>query len=290
LGKGKRVTLTPPPQGGFLERNTDMYKVYESETMFTFVVKKGCDKCGKEVRFDNKFCGACGSPLDAAATKDIEERICVDDELHEVGKACIAVLAKKYGVRLKDNAYVCVRGPSYSSKLVSASRHNFCCGKCGTSISEHHYFCTECGSPVSMPGELTTELSWLEVEAVVLAKFYEQNPELRPVHQEQKYFFSVAVYRKWNGSADFANKPFIFFSAQATKDKVHGIADLTEEVLDGDGEAAMLVEPEVGAFFKDCIENRWLYEGFLEENTCTLTCSLGDKHEFLIVVSINEIK
>jgi RNA polymerase subunit RPABC4/transcription elongation factor Spt4 len=265
-----------------------MYKINDTASLYLYRVKKACQKCDKEVSFDQKFCGVCGSPLDTPA-KDVNNEVIVRHELEDVGKACTAILAKKYGVRLKEKASISVVGRVGKNYATSVGKYDLCCEKCGEPIHLYQSFCTECGTQLNVPDELTTELSWEEVEAIILAKFYEQNPTLRP-KQEQKYHFSVAVYRKWNDSADFADAPFIFLSAQSTKDKIHGIADLNEDTLDVDDEATMLVESDVGEFFKVCIEDHWLDEEFREEKVVEKTCSLGDKHEFLIIVSINEVK
>ena len=249
-----------------------------------------CPHCGAARHTSHKFCAECGSALAESIWKQdnytgylpsIFLHSDLYKEMEEELKSSTGLAPSSYSAEENAQGFIVVTQYTKSDSV---------CVHCGH-IYHYGKFCTKCGAKILVDKVLSRKLTHEEWREVAINAFYNKHPELRPPRpvQEQKYLFSVAVYRKWNGSVNFADSPFIFLSEQYTKDEIHGIADLNEEVLDGVDEATMLVESEVGAFFKDCIENRWLYEDFREEKIVEKTCSLGDKHEFLIIVSINKI-
>lgn len=249
--------------------------------------RKFCDECESIVCFTDKFCCHCGAPQTGPFEKP-ETGFHLESRLKEAAKSHFSDFIGTCGVILKDADFAVVR---IGDPLVfKAAAYTSRCAKCGKSLRSNLHYCTECGHRVNTYNDFYFELPASEVEAIVREAFYEKNPVFRPA-QEQEYNYCVTVYRKWNGDADFCDEPFITLTAQSTKDKIHGIADLNEEFLNEDDEATALIEFDIGAVFKNCIENRWL-EGnnFRDEHIVEKTCSLGDKHEFLIIVSIDEVK
>jgi hypothetical protein len=244
-----------------------------------------CESCGHDVRLNN-FCVKCGQRVAVPFYEYYDNPSFVDD----LELKCLAKLEETCG--LKVGKFDIEISRNSEGLTISAFSHHPSCARCGKPTDKDKHFCGKCGNRVNQREMYKlSRISFTYDEFYNVAKkwFYDQHPELRP-EQEQKYLFSVAVYRKWNGHADFCDEPFITLTAQSTKDKIHGIADLNEEFLNEDDEATMLIEHDVGEIFADCIENRWL-EGnnFRDEHIVEKTCSYGDKHEFLIVVTIDEV-
>lgn len=199
-----------------------------------------------------------------------------------------ALLGKK--LRIKQEV---MGGGSIAVETITSVEYDSFDGSTTINLRPYSFYTKEAtttidGLPIGVP-VVDEELPAAEVEAITREAFYEKNPEFRPA-QEQVYDYCVTVHRKWSKNADFCDEPFIVLTAQSTKDKIHSIADLNEEILNEDYETTMLIEHDVGKIFADCIENRWL-EGnnFRDEHIVEKTCSYGDKHEFLIVVTIDEV-
>lgn len=148
-----------------------------------------------------------------------------------------------------------------------------------------------------LSGEDILAEDWEEVEEwreVAINAFYNKHPELRPPRpvKEQEYKFFFSVYRKLNGSAYFEDEPLSELEMVASADGAD--ADIATNCLledfDKDGALyASLKDP-----LKETIEGilkKWDKSGwFHERGTLTVDCSLEDKHEFLVVADIEEVK
>ena len=258
-------------------------KSYRSSSCAHFY--KVCDKCERNVQFCDKFCSYCGEPQ-KSPLNGVDYDVYIYDKIKEVAKSHYYDFRETHGVVL-DNAEC--GGFDFEKPFVFISpSYSTCCAKCGKSLASESNFCTECGSKVNTHHDFVFELSAEEVKAIAFKALYEQYPELRP-EEERKFTAEVCVYHKHYNDADFEEGPSIYLKGTGlTVERLKEGVGVLEEKSINDEAIAELVEDDINKFFRHCIENRWLYGDFRDAIIEEAKCSLGDTHEFEIVVEITE--
>lgn len=246
---------------------------------------KVCVKCEQNVHFYDKFCRYCGEPQ-KNPLNDVDYDVYILDKIQEAAKSHFSDFRETYGVVLEDAR--CGEFDFEKPLTFISPRHSARCAKCGKKLESESNFCTECGNKVNTHQDFVFELSAKEVKAIAFKALYEKYPELRP-EEEYKYTAEVFVYHKHADSADFDEEPSVYLkgSGLALERLKEGVGVLEEKRI-YDEVVAELAEDGVGKFFKDCIENRWLYGDFRDAIIEEAKCSLGDTHEFEIVVEITQ--